>query len=139
VDGSGYAYVTGRTYSSSYPTAGSPFDGSFGGVSDAFVTKLNVAGTALVYSTYLGGGDSDWANGIAVDGAGVAYVTGETTSADFPTSNPFMSALSSEGFSDAFVVKLNSNGTALSYSTYLGGNLYDVGLGITVDSSGRAM
>ena len=138
VDGSGYAYVTGRTYSTSYPTAGSPFDGSFGGVSDAFVTKLNVAGTALVYSTYLGGSDSDWANGIAVDGAGAAYVTGETTSADFPTSNPFMSALSSEGFSDAFVVKLNSNGTALIYSTYLGGNLYDVGLGITVDSSGQA-
>ncbi len=137
VDGSGYAYVTGRTYSSSYPTAGSPFDSSFGGV-DAFVTKLNVAGTALVYSTYLGGSNSDWANGIAVDGAGVAYITGETTSADFPTSNPFMSALSSEDFSDAFVVKLNSNGTALIYSTYLGGNLYDVGFGITVDSSGRA-
>lgn len=137
VDSSGYAYVTGRTASSSFPTA-SALDGSFGGVIDVFVTKFNLAGSALVYSTYLGGSDSDAANAIAVDSSGCVYLTGETLSTDFPTQNPYSSGLSSAGYADAFVVKLNANGSALTYSTYLGGKLYDAGLGIAVDSSGRA-
>ena len=138
VDTSGYAYVTGRTYSTSFPTQSS-LDSSLGGTYDAFVTKLNLAGTALVYSTYLGGSGLDWANAIAVDSSGYAYLTGETTSTDFPTtSSPYSSGLTSTGYSDAFVVKLSTNGSTLSYATYLGGSWRDAGLGIAVDGSGLA-
>lgn len=137
VDSSGYAYVTGRTYSNTFPTS-SPLDGSFGGGTDVFVTKLNLAGTALVYSTYLGGSDADSANAIAVDSSNCVYLTGETLSSNFPVSNPYLSTLHSEGYSDAFVAKLSATGAALTYSTYLGGSLYDAGLGIAVDNSGQA-
>ena len=89
VDSSGNAYVTGSTWSINFPTA-SPFQASNGGIgySDVFVTKLNASGSALVYSTYLGGGNSDIGYGIAVDSSGNAYVTGWTDSTDFPTLNP---------------------------------------------------
>jgi hypothetical protein len=96
------------------------------------VTKLNTTGTALVYSTYLGGSAADVGNGIALDGVGNAYVTGETSSANFPTAgSPFQAALSIAP--DAFVTKLNTSGTALVYSTYLGGSAGDIGRGIAVD------
>ena len=137
VDGSGYAYVTGRTTSTGFPTA-SAYDSSFGGGVDAFVTKLNGAGTALVYSTYLGGTSTDAAYAIALDSSGCAYVTGETSSTNFPTVSAFSYGLASEGMSDAFVAKLSASGSSLTYSTYLGGNSIDIGLGIAVDSSGLA-
>jgi hypothetical protein len=135
VDGSGNAYVTGYTGSSNFPLAG-PLQSTFGGSKDAFVTKLNSTGTALVYSTYLGGSADDRGNGIAIDTAGSAYITGSTASSNFPLSGPFQAALG--GQQDGFVAKLNSTGSALVYSTYLGGSADDRGSSIAVDSAGSA-
>jgi len=103
------------------------------------VAKLNAAGTALVYSTYLGGSSGDEGFAVAADSSGNAYVTGLTTSSDFPGtgSSPIQSANGGGGF-DAFVAKLNAAGDALIYSTYLGGSGGDAGLAIAVDSSGNA-
>lgn len=136
VDSSGNAYVAGETYSVSFPTA-NPFQASYSVIPDAFVTKLNPAGNALVYSTFLGGNGPDSGYGIAVDTSGNAYVTGETESTDFPTANPFQTSYGG-GFSDAFVTMLNPAGNALVFSTYFGGEIQDYGLGIAVDSSGNA-
>ena len=135
VDASGNAYVTGQTSFTGFPTA-SPFQADGGGGQNAFVTKLNAAGNALVYSTYLGGSDSETGRGIAVDASGSAYVTGSTESTDFPTANPIQPALGGTG--DAFVTKLNAAGNALVYSTYLGGSSFEGGYGIAVDGSGNA-
>lgn len=137
VDASGNAYVTGFTQSSDFPTTPGAFDISLTGSQDAFVTKLNADGTALVYSTYLGGSDTDTGDAIAVDAFGNAYVTGSTQSSDFPTTlGAYDTTLG--GVVDAFVTKLNATGTALLYSTYLGGSGLDRGGGITVDASGNA-
>ncbi len=138
VDGSGNACVTGFTSSHDFPTENplQPANGTAGYSTTAFVTKINAAGSALVYSTYLGGSDYDEATGIAVDGAGNAYVTGLTFSHDFPTVNPLQGG--NHGRGDAFVSKLNPTGSALVYSTYLGGNGEDYGQGIAVDSAGNA-
>ena len=100
------------------------------------VTKLNAAGSTLSYSTYLGGNVFDQGLGIAVDSGGNAYVTGGTASTNFPTANPLQA--SNSGSSDAFVTKFNAAGNAHTYSTYLGGNLVDQGVGITADSGGNA-
>ena len=86
VDGAGSAYVTGGTSSADFPTTPGAFDTTLNGGGDAFVTKLDASGAALGYSTYLGGSDYDDGYGIALDGAGSAYLTGDTGSADFPTS-----------------------------------------------------
>jgi len=147
VDGAGNAYVTGYTDSHNFPTRNA-LQPSYGGGSEpyhsaAFVSKLDAAGTALVYSTYLGGNGYDRGAGIAVDGAGDAYVTGRTTSHNFPTRNalqPSYGGGSSSDLlgSDAFVSKLDAAGTALVYSTYLGGNSADGGTGIAVDGAGNA-
>jgi len=135
VDSSSNAYVTGYTNSTNFPTA-NPFQASNGGGYDTFVSKLNAAGSALVYSTYLGGSGSDAGTGIAVDSSSNAYVTGYTNSTNFPTVNPLQ--VSNGGGYDAFVSKLNAAGSALTYSTYLGGSNEDVGTGIAVDSSSNA-
>jgi hypothetical protein len=137
VDPSGSAYVAGETASSNFPTM-NPFQPTKGTVlGDAFVTKMNNDGTALVYSTYLGGNGTDVGHGIAVDAFGNAYVTGETNSTNFPLANPVQNSCACSSFShDVFVTKLNSAGNALVYSTYLGGSEDDVGLAIAVDSSG---
>jgi hypothetical protein len=135
MDASGNAYVTGYTFSANFPTA-NPLQAANGGSSDAFVAKLNAAGSALVYSTYLGGSGDDEGVGIAVDASGNAYVMGDTTSTNFPTANPLQAA--SGGGYDAFVAKVNAAGSALVYSTYLGGLGDDFGLGIAVDASGNA-
>jgi len=130
------AYVTGRTHSTNFPTK-NPFQAAnAGGTFDAFVTKLSPTGSALVYSTYLGGGGNDSGNGIAVDSAGDAYVTGYTDSTSFPTKNPLQAA--NAGSIDAFVTKLSSTGGALVYSTYLGGSGNDGGEGIALDSARNA-
>ncbi len=136
VDGAGNAYVTGYTYSSDFPTR-SPLQPTLGGALNAFVTKLNPDGSALVYSTYLGGSDGNWGEGIAVDGAGNAYVTGYTYSSDFPTRSPLQPTFGGD-YDDAFVTKLNAAGSALVYSTFLGGSSDDWGSGIAVDGAGNA-
>ncbi|OGT27859.1 MAG: hypothetical protein A2Z17_01365, partial [Gammaproteobacteria bacterium RBG_16_66_13] len=135
VDGSGNAYVTGFTGSTNFPTANA-LQPAFGGGDDAFVTKVNADGSALAYSTYLGGNAFDRGFGIAVDGSGNAYVTGFTGSTNFPTANALQPAFG--GGDDAFVTKVNADGSALAYSTYLGGNAFDRGFGIAVDGSGNA-
>ncbi len=140
VDALGHAYVTGFTTSVNFPTV-VPIQPTFGGGSsfgDAFVTKLNPSGSALIYSTYLGGNREDVGRGIAVDISGSVYITGETSSADFPTKNPLQRKQGSFLDKDAFIAKLNPAGSALIYSTYLGGRAYDVGRGIAVDASGNA-
>jgi len=138
VDGSGYAYVTGSTLSLDFPTA-NPYQATFqGGNYDAFVTKFSSSGNSLIYSTYLGGENGNYGNGIAVDGSGNAYVTGQTESADFPTLNPYQTYQGGVTSTDVFVTKLSSTGNILIYSTYLGGGSDDRGYGITVDGSGNA-
>ncbi len=136
VDSAGNAYVTGGTVSSNFPTV-NPAQGTMHGSGDAFVAKLNAAGSALIYSTYLGGGGEDAGSGIAVDAAGNAYVTGTTRSFDFPTVNPIQSTNSSN-FGTAFVAKLNAAGSAFVYATYLGGHDETLGFGIAVDAAGNA-
>ncbi len=106
VDSSGNAYVTGRNFSSDFPTTTGAFDESHNGSYDAFVTKLNPTGSSLVYSTFLGGSESDYGNDIAVDTSDNIYVTGRTYSSDFPMESPLQSAFA--GDSDAFVTKLDT-------------------------------
>lgn len=134
VDSAGNAYVTGRTESPDFPTQ-NPFQSVYGGGADAFVAKLNASGTALAYSTFLGGSGLDVGNGIALDSAGNVYVTGETASGTFPTQNAFQA--SHGGSSDAFVVGLNASGSALVYGTYLGGAGSDRGNSLAVDPTGK--
>ncbi|MEK5037562.1 DUF7948 domain-containing protein [Sporosarcina sp. FSL K6-3457] len=122
VDNAGNAYIVGTTFSANFPTTTGAFQTSNNGFGDVFVTKFDPSGTALVYSTYLGGTTSfDQGWDVAVDNAGNAYVTGVTFSTDFPTTPGAFQSMP-QGFIDAFVTKLNSTGTALVYSTYLGGN-----------------
>src|SRR5437773_7790597 len=145
VDAAGAAYVTGYTLSTDF-TAGctapcTVLDATLNGVRDAFVTKINAAGTALVYSTYLGGSNQDEGVGIAVDAAGAAYLTGLTQSADFTAGCTAPCTVLNgtlSGDKDAFVTKINAAGTALVYSTYLGGSGGEVGVGIAVDAAGAA-
>jgi len=138
VDGSGNAFVTGYTNSTIFPTTIGAYQTSNAGGSDAFVTKLNATGTALIYSTYLGGTGIDIGNAIAVDASGNAYVTGYTGSTNFPITTGAYQTTYGGGNRDGFVTKLNAIGTKLIYSTYLGGNSYDTPSGIAVDSSGHA-
>ncbi|MGD9730501.1 MAG: SBBP repeat-containing protein, partial [Nitrospiraceae bacterium] len=139
VDAAGNAYVTGQTYGPFPGTAGSLIQNTIGGASDAFVTKINAAGTALVYSTYLGGSGKEQGNGIAVDLAGNAYVTGttDTPGSGFPGTLRSLIQSTNAGGGDAFITKLNAAGTALVYSTYLGGSGEDHGNGIAVDQMGN--
>ena len=138
VDDSGEAYVTGFTDSNDFPTVNPPFQNVNGGGRDAFVTKLNPNGTALVYSTYLGGSGDDGGEGIAVDTSGSAYITGDTSSTtSFPTLDTAPQQ-SLKGSQDAFVTKLSADGTALVFSTYLGGSDVDRGQGVAVDIFGNA-
>ncbi|MEE8575314.1 MAG: SBBP repeat-containing protein, partial [Thermodesulfobacteriota bacterium] len=134
VDSSNNAYLTGYTGSTDFPTA-SAYQGSNAGSYDAFVTKIDKTGSTLTYSTYLGGGSSDYAYDIAVDSSGAAYVTGETSSNGFPT----VSAIYGDNTNtDVFVTKLDPEGSAIAYSTYLGGTGYDLGQAIAVDGAGAA-
>jgi beta-propeller repeat-containing protein len=168
VDGAGNAYITGTTRSeeTSFPdgdpdmndlfpvpgfdqTHNSPGAGGDLALEDAFVVKVNAAGTALVYATYLGGSGTDQGFDIAVDGTGNAYVAGSTSSsqATFPDGDPDMNDMfpvatgpdqTHNGGFEAFVAKLNPDGTALLYAGYIGGNAFDVGSGIAVDPDGNA-
>jgi len=139
IDGSGNAYATGVTTSPDFPTTAGAFQPNpgAGGPVWAFITKLNTTGSDLVYSTYLGD-QVDECNAIAVDAAGNAYVTG-TTAPGFPTTpGAFLTTDNHSWCTIAFVTKLNSTGTGLAYSTYLGGSTCENGNGIAVDSAGNA-
>jgi uncharacterized protein (TIGR03437 family) len=136
---SGSAYVTGASWSADYPILNGAQQ-EHGGSADAFVTKLNPAGTTLVYSTYLGGESDDVGTDIHLDTEGNAHVTGITGSPDFPLVNAVQPEFGSEdllGF-DAFAAKVNAEGSALVYSTFLGGSGIDFGFCIAVDVAGNA-
>ena len=139
VDGAGNVYLTGTTGSRAFPTE-NPLNATFGGDAfDAFVTKLNASGSALLYSTYLGGDGLDLGLGIAVDLEGNAYVTGQTRSGTFPTVNPLQQgSFLTTVTGDAFVSKLDASGSRLIYSTFFGGRRADLGAAILADSSGNA-
>jgi len=136
VDSAGNAYVTGSTASNDFPKTIGAFQTTYqGGPFDAFLTKLNPTGSALAYSTYLGGTGDDQANGIAIDVSGQVYVAGLTGSPGFPLVNPSQAAYGG-GARDAFVAQMNASGSALLFSTYLGGSGADSAGGIALDGSG---
>ncbi len=141
IDSTGNAYVTGQTGGSAppYPTTPGAFQTTNRGA-NVFVTKLNADGSALIYSTFIGGSGLDFGNGIAIDPTGNAYLTGSTSSVDFPTTPGAFQTTnnSNSGNNDVFVTKLNAGGSALIYSTYIGGVLGDLGNGIAIDSTGNA-
>jgi hypothetical protein len=138
LDGSGNAYVTGATSSTDYAVTAGAFQTTYGGSVDVFVTKLNASGSGLVYSTYIGGSDGDYGYGIAVDVSGNAYVTGYTDSNNYAVTAGAFQTTYEGGWADVFVTKLNASGSALVYSTYIGGSDWDEGRGIAVDVSGNA-
>ncbi|MGH9839379.1 MAG: SBBP repeat-containing protein [Blastocatellia bacterium] len=153
VDSTGNPYLTGVTTSADFPLDNSAYQQEFrkgnsrcadeGGFGDAFVTRLNADGSGIVYSTYLGGSGDDLSFGIAVDSDSKAYVTGLTTSLNFPrekAQQPGFKGSKKAGCleGDAFVTKLNGTGSDLEYSTYLGGTGYDAGSSIAVDGDGNA-
>ena len=143
VDTSGNAYVTGFTLDADFPTTTgayqpAPFKKQIANASSGFVSKLNSTGTALLYSTYLGGTSQDSPNGIAVNMAGDAYIAGDTQSFDFPTSPGALQLTNNAKFGTGFVTKMNASGTGLLYSTYLGGSLADGASAIAVDASDNA-
>ncbi|MCC7429737.1 SBBP repeat-containing protein [bacterium] len=135
VDLSGNAYVSGKTVSNNFPAISGNFDNSYNGNGDAFLTKLNVNGTALVYSTYIGGSQEDFVSGIFVTPSGLTYLTGATNSNDFPSTPSYDSSFNGNG--DAFIVKFNSAGDALDFATFLGSTNYEAASIVTVDGSGN--
>ncbi len=135
LDAAGNVYLAGATSSLNFPTL-NPLQASSAGGSDAYVTKFDPSGSALIYSTYFGGGGGDAVRGLAVNSAGQAYIVGTTSSPNLPTRNSALTSLG--GGNDAFVTKFSVAGTALEYSTYLGGSGVDTGLGIFVDGAGSA-
>ncbi len=151
VDDAGHAYITGYTDSTNFPIHNALYPKiggtnivslgkSYGYNDDAFVTELETNGSALVYSTYLGGNELDVGVGIAVDSARNAYITGRTCSTNFPTTTnayqPHLACSNSVFFGNAFVTEISAGGSNLIYSSYLGGTNYDSGGGIAVDPAG---
>jgi hypothetical protein len=131
------AYVGGWTRSSNFPTTTGAFDISYNGDYDVFMAKLDPTGSILLYATFIGGSDEDRSYSIAVDGLGNAYATGRTWSANFPTTVGAYD-VAFNGVEDVFVVKLNSDGSDLDYSTFLGGSSWDRGYDIAVGNVGNA-
>ena len=142
LDVDGNAYVTGTAYSTDFPTTAGAYDRSLAGYGDAFVAKLSPDGSALEYSTFLGGsyaGETETGYGIAVDGDGSAYVGGYTRSDDFPTTPGAYDRTLGSGYDgDGFVAKLSPDGSALVYATYLGGNGREIVRDLAVDASDNA-
>ncbi|GEM_PF-1625519 len=134
VGGDSSVYVTGNTMSGDFSTNGG-FQTSYGGGQDGFVTKVSPAGNSLAWSSYLGGGSADYGEGVAVDGAGNAYVTGYTQSGDFPSSGGFDATLG--GSQDAFITKVAAAGSSLAWSSYLGGSGSEKGRDLALDGSGN--
>jgi hypothetical protein len=142
LDAAGNAYVTGVTFSTDFPTV-NPLQPNLSGVTDAFVAKIDRTGSALCYSTYLGGIDQDSGADIAVDWRGNAYIAGVTLSIDFPTIDvaqpmPDPNPMPSNARTSAFATRINAAGSSLIYSSYLGGGGVDQGFGIAVDLWGNA-
>jgi hypothetical protein len=140
LDGSGRAYVAGQTTSVDFPTTGGAHDVDYnGGSFDLFVARLSADGKSLNYATYVGGHleDGTFGTDLAVDGSGRAHVVSRTTSETFPTTSGAYDQ-SFNGLYDVFLIRLSSTGTALEYSTYLGGNGFDEGFGVALDASGAA-
>jgi hypothetical protein len=131
-------YIGGYTYSANFPVTAGAYDRTFGKVYDAFVVKIATTGAPPAYSTYLGGSSSEYVRGIAVDGNGSAYVTGRTFSPEFPFT-PGAFDTTYNGAVDAFAVKLNPAGSALAYSTFLGGSSTDEGRGIAISPNGATV
>ncbi|HEV3029455.1 MAG TPA: SBBP repeat-containing protein [Planctomycetota bacterium] len=134
VNGSGEVYVAGETSSTDFPIVGG-FGAVLSGGYDAFVVKINAAGTAIVWSTFLGGSGDDFAYGIALDGSGNVFLTGATSSANFPSTGGFQTVL--HNAPDAYVTKINPSGTAILWSTYLGGLGADKAHSIVSDGAGH--
>ncbi len=137
VDGNGNCLVTGSTRSANFPIASSPVQPTLGGNQDVFVSKLNSTGTGLIYSSFLGGAGDDFSSGIAVDSAGNAIIAGGTRSLVWPGAAGSTIQANNAGSADAFVTKLNSTGTSVLFSTFLGGSLDDNARGIAVDGNGN--
>jgi hypothetical protein len=134
VDAKGSAYVVGYTESKNFPIK-NPFQGKKSSYSDAFVTKIHPSGTSLVYSTFLGGKGSDYGSGIAVDNKGAVYITGGTSSKDFPIKNAIYQIYKGGVLGgDSFITKIHPKGNSLVFSTYLGGTGDDIGFGIALDN-----
>ncbi len=136
IDSNSNVYITGRTKSKNFPTTLNANDTTYNGNYDIFVLKLSFNGSTLIYSTFIGGSNIDQGYDIAVNSIGNAYVTGNTTSANFPITSGAFDTINNN--SDAFVIKLNINGSQLIYSTYLGGSSLDFGEAITIDLKGNA-
>ena len=137
VDGTGAVYVAGSTGSSDFSTTSGAFDPTYnGGYWDGFVAKLSPDTSTLVYSTFLGTGSTEGITAIAVDAAGNAYITGNTMGSSFPITSGAFDSTFNGGSRDAVVTKLNSSGSALLYSTFLGGSGNDLGYALAVDATG---
>ncbi len=137
LDAAGNAYIAGITGSPEFPVTGGAYSTAHNGEVDVFVSKLNNDGSELIYSTFLGGSDRDESFSIAVDDQGNTFVTGFTTSPDFPVTSGAFSEIRN-GAESAFVTKLNAAGTSLVYSTFLGGSGRERGLAIDIDQAGNA-
>ena len=136
VDAQGAASLTGSTYSLDFPAASAIYPNHRGGGLDAFLTRYSADGSALAYSTYLGGAGSDTGYGIAVDGRGTAWVTGQTYSGDFPTTfDAILTAHSVGGDADGFISQVASDGSFLKYSTFIGGSGGDTGYAAAANSA----
>lgn len=133
-DSAGNAYVGGSTVSTNFPTTPGSLQTVFTGIGDSFISKLNPTGSALIYSTLLGGSNSVRLNALALDAVGNVYATGATDSVDYPTACPTQ-PVNHGGEFDTFVAQLNSPGSTLLFSTFFGGFESDIGLGIAIDGS----
>jgi hypothetical protein len=136
VDAAGNAYVAGTTTSTNFPVRAA-FQPTLRGSSDAFVAKLDPSGSLLVYSTYLGSNTEDTANGVALDAAGNAYVTGSTASPAFPNNAAVTCLGTKRTGNDAFVARLDASGSTLGYCRFIGGAGIDVGQGVAADATGN--
>ena len=135
VDPAGQAYVTGGTKSNAFPVTLNAYQGQRAGDTDAYLTKINSAGTGLLYSSFIGGSGTDRGSGVVVDGNGIAYVAGYGASPDFPTQDPFQAGFG--GSFDAFIAKFDTNASGINslvFSTYLGGSGDDRAFGIAADA-----
>jgi uncharacterized protein (TIGR03437 family) len=132
------AYVAGLTYSTDFPTTPGVFQPQVAGHDDSFVAKLNPSGTALIFSTYLGGNCEEETYGLALDRDGNAYLTGYVETKNFPATPGAFQTSHHGGADDAFVAKVDVTGAFLHYATYLGGSDNDVGGDIAVDTIGNA-
>lgn len=136
-DATGALYTTGWTNSLEYPTAGTPFRDFLSGQRDAFASKLHPSGTYFFFSTYMGGSQNDEGNAVSLDQFGNSFYAGSTSSPDFPTSGPALQRVYG-GSGDALILKLNPEGSQLTYSSYAGGSGTDVAKGVASDSVGFA-